>query len=315
MTADITEVECRDAVWKGTSEYLALFEDGDFEIDHNNAQEANAKASELLDLLGRINHLIDRADTFSIDQLTGLKTELEEVCRFHGVLMAAATDVNSDTSAVSAQQVVDDLPSMTVFETEEILNTSDEENECCPICFNNEEVILIEIARCRHSFCEDCIQRYFKNALSIGKVLSIRCPQPGCPEEIPFETMAQLMDDDWCAHYEELAVKALMRTDSNCKWCPQPGCETPVIVEGELDSVTCPGCRFKYCPKCLLEAHPKVTCSNYRTWKSDNQSADSKFSDWVLQNGVKKCPKCKMFTQKNKVIYISDPFLRSQNTN
>jgi len=315
----VSEVECGDAVREGTSNYLALFDDGNLEINHSNGHEAARRASYLLDLLERLNFFIDKSlsSPSTLARLMALRSELEETINFHGGLVKAFQSSRTPVcaTAVVATEDIADVPLPVIEIVEDVDRHHDNlfgyiddnsDDDGCPICFNNEGVILLEVShRCHHVFCEDCIQHYLRNALDTGKALSIRCPQPGCPEEIPFDVVSQLMDPEWCSHYEELAVKALMRTDANCKWCPRPGCETPVIVEGDVENVTCPGCQFKYCPKCLLESHPKVTCANFAQWKTDNKSADSKFDEWVLHHSVKKCPKCKMFTEKNKVGFTS----------
>jgi hypothetical protein len=86
--------------------------------------------------------------------------------------------------------------------------------------------------------------------------------------------------------------------DPNCRWCPRPGCGTPVIGDPQYRRIVCPKCQFEFCFECQDSWHTG-TCEQYRQWKLENGQADRKFDAWQKEN-TKPCPNCKTPIQKNE---------------
>jgi hypothetical protein len=100
--------------------------------------------------------------------------------------------------------------------------------------------------------------------------------------------------------YQSWLLADSLRLDPDCRWCPRPGCGTPMIGDRSRPMMICPksGCHFSFCFNCKEEWHADTTCERYQQWKIDNGGGDAKFDEWAAQN-TKVCPNCRAHTEKN----------------
>ena len=76
----------------------------------------------------------------------------------------------------------------------------------------------------------------------------------------------------------------------NKKQCPQPNCESFLQKMEKNDFVKCQK-GHKFCFNCLRPWHKGVSCENIM---------EKEFLKWKKNKVIKKCPRCKIYTEKNE---------------
>ena len=89
--------------------------------------------------------------------------------------------------------------------------------------------------------------------------------------------------------YQKFKLKSDLYNDPNVKFCPIKDCESYARKEGDNKYVTC-GEGHKFCFICSKPWHGRKKCDD---------EIDKDFKKWKKNKVIKKCPKCKMWTEKN----------------
>ncbi len=100
----------------------------------------------------------------------------------------------------------------------------------CLICYDPLEMAGGDVdavgGACNHRFHDTCWVNYLTSKLGEGEVLHITCPS--CPREVTAPEIRRLLPADQLARFERLVTAAELSRDPMVRWCPQPGCETPI---------------------------------------------------------------------------------------
>jgi hypothetical protein len=171
----------------------------------------------------------------------------------------------------------------------------------CPICYEDDEIVVRFKHGCNHQFCLQCLRRYATDKMKERSV-PIRCPQPDCKEEINLIDMRRILSEQELANYEQYLLDAFLQNNPNeFASCLTPDCDYMFMYDPENDNPDfyCPKCRKRYCLKCQVDYHTNSTCEKYQQWKRENGQADDKFEDYAKQQSLKQCPKCKRWVQKS----------------
>lgn len=145
--------------------------------------------------------------------------------------------------------------------------------------------------KCNHLFCSECYLNYLKDKIIENKVSKITCMQNKCP---------QILDDDFIINHlqnDERLIKKYKKFKSrndlysqpDVKFCPVKDCESYARKKGDNKYVTCLN-GHNFCFNCSKPWHEKKKCSD---------EIDKDFNKWKKNKIVKRCPKCRMWTEKN----------------
>ena len=112
------------------------------------------------------------------------------------------------------------------------------------------------------------------------------------------DRVRQVVDAATMAKYEAFLLKATLGDDQSVVWCPKPGCEMAMFVQGGL-MLICPAenCRFTFCRQCKVEWHTDSSCEQYQEWRKENSNADNLYEIWRAKH-TKPCPKCRVDIEK-----------------
>ena len=163
----------------------------------------------------------------------------------------------------------------------------------CNICM--EEIPPMEkkanILPCGHICCLYCWLNYFKNLILEAKVDQIKCINFACKAIISEEFVLNHIKEDQTLidKYKKFKFRIEIIKDENKNPCPHPDCESYLEKSKETKYVKCKN-GHEYCFDCLKPPHGNKKCL----------SLDSKFFIWQKKKNVKKCPKCKIFIEKNE---------------
>ena len=184
-------------------------------------------------------------------------------------------------------------PLIELKNSDDELEEDDNSNEICDLCtegLKNSEVKSNTLP-CKHLFCNDCYLNYFQDKIKNNKVGKITCMQHKCPHEFDDDfIISHLAGDEVLINkYKKFKLRNKLYEDSNIKFCPIKGCESYAKREGNEKCVTCLE-GHQFCFECSKPWHGDKKCQ---------EEIDKDFNKWKRNKLVKRCPKCKFWTEKN----------------
>eukprot|EP00638_Chattonella_subsalsa_P001277 CAMPEP_0117744504 /NCGR_PEP_ID=MMETSP0947-20121206/6800_1 /TAXON_ID=44440 /ORGANISM="Chattonella subsalsa, Strain CCMP2191" /LENGTH=304 /DNA_ID=CAMNT_0005561469 /DNA_START=77 /DNA_END=992 /DNA_ORIENTATION=- len=175
--------------------------------------------------------------------------------------------------------------------------------ENCSICYEECSPYVPVDANsknCEHIFCEDCLKTHLKLKINEGKVSpqDMTCPHNVCERSLSENEISSLLnytDHDFFEKYKRFKREYELQKDPLNTWCPLPSCNAVFKKDPDSTNAVCPDCNHKFCLKCFGPNHPFLTCqmagqSAYVAWMKERKR---------LSEGVKRCPKCKFYIEKN----------------
>jgi hypothetical protein len=203
--------------------------------------------------------------------------------------------VKIDTVQKKGSQVIN-----TQTQEDEVIALTEQRN--CAICSEDYSFDLTyQYEQCKHSYCIDCLSKYYSTCIMTGDVLSIGCPDNHCETEVTPEQIEAIVDADLFEKYKLFNYRAKMRLETDSRWCPKTDCNT--IVKGDEDTLFCKctnsDCGFEFCFSCSFEFHPGFTCEEIA--KKNHIHKDYKRADkWKKKHKTKQCPQCRADIEKDK---------------
>ena len=165
----------------------------------------------------------------------------------------------------------------------------------CGICADKIEYpdsMKVKIS-CGHYFCVDCWENYLQEKINNSNVVKISCMQHGCSVVLTKEFVKKILanDDALIQKYEKFLEKQkLLMSNKNIKFCPIPDCDGYAEKKDANKYVKC-NFGHDFCFECLKQPHGKQNCE---------EIIDADFEEWKKHKIVKRCPNCKIWTEKNE---------------
>ena len=75
-------------------------------------------------------------------------------------------------------------------------------SEICKICMEGKEG-LVEIQKCGHRFCEQCIRMYLEYNVSVRNIYRLICMKAGCDAVLGLEEIERFADQDVISKYKK----------------------------------------------------------------------------------------------------------------
>ena len=176
---------------------------------------------------------------------------------------------------------------------DDIIGDDNNEPTYCDLC--TDEMKKSEIQNndlpCKHLFCNDCYLNYFQDKIKNNKVGKITCMQHKCPHEFDDDFIIRHLANDEVLinKYKKFKLRNKLYEDSNIKFCPVKDCESYAKKEGDDKYVTCLE-GHQFCFECAKPWHGNNKCQD---------EIDKDFKKWKKNRLIKRCPKCKFWTEKN----------------
>ena len=173
------------------------------------------------------------------------------------------------------------------------LNTNKTSNKECALCFEAIENPAEVKLKCGHYFCKDCWIDYLKEKITNANVSKILCMQHGCGGIIETKFIKDILKDnkDLSDKYDKFYQrKKMLEKSDKVKFCPFPDCEGYAEKKTKNKYVKC-NFGHEFCFECGNAPHGKKKCS---------EMVDKEFEEWRSHKIVKRCPCCRMWTEKNE---------------
>ena len=163
----------------------------------------------------------------------------------------------------------------------------------CDLCSDemNKNEIEQNKLDCNHLFCNDCYLNYLQYKITNNKVGKITCMQFKCPHEFDDNFIVSHLagDEILINKYRKFKLRNELYKEDNIKFCPIKDCESYAKKEGDNNYVTCLE-GHQFCFQCSKPWHGKKKCQD---------EIDKDFKKWKRNKLLKRCPKCKFWTEKN----------------
>ncbi len=165
----------------------------------------------------------------------------------------------------------------------------------CGICAEKIEYpdsMKVKIS-CGHNFCVECWENYLTEKINNSNVVKISCMQHGCSVVLTKEFIKKILanDEALIQKYEKFLEKQnLLMSNKNIKFCPIPDCDGYAEKKDKNKYVKC-NFGHDFCFECLKQPHGSQKCE---------EIIDADFEEWKKHKIVKRCPNCKIWTEKNE---------------
>ena len=163
----------------------------------------------------------------------------------------------------------------------------------CGICgelINNPYRVTL---KCEHYFCNDCYIDYLKEKITNANVSKILCMQHGCGTILETKFIKKILEGnkDLIEKYDKfLQRKKMLEQSDKMRFCPIPDCEGYAEKKGKNKYVKC-NYGHEFCFDCGSKPHGRKKCADIM---------DKEFEEWKSHKIVKRCPCCRMWTEKNE---------------
>ena len=163
----------------------------------------------------------------------------------------------------------------------------------CDLCSEEmtDKEIMDNKLPCNHLFCNDCYLNFLQDKITNNKVGKITCMQFKCPHEFDEKFIISHLAEDQVLinKYKKFKIRNDLYSNENVKFCPIKNCESYAKKEGDNKYVTCLE-GHQFCFQCSKPWHGNKKCQD---------EIDKDFKKWKRNKLVKRCPKCKFWTEKN----------------
>ena len=176
-----------------------------------------------------------------------------------------------------------------------IINLDDIQNDfTCPICgdlIENNKNNVIKLDKCGDEYCINCWYNYIQSKIEEGYV-NIKCMNYDCQEILNKEFILKIIKDNdkLIKKYDKFSKKLEILNNPNKKFCPYKNCDS---YGEKIDNNKYIKCKngHKFCFICLKEWHGNKPCE---------KKEDEEINKWKKDKILKKCPNCKIWTEKNE---------------
>ena len=163
----------------------------------------------------------------------------------------------------------------------------------CGICGETITSTYKVYLKCRHHFCVDCWMDYLKEKITNANVSKILCMQHGCTTILEEKFIKKILgvNQDLIDKYDKFSQrKKMLEQSDKIRFCPIPDCEGYAEKKGKSKVVKC-NFGHEFCFQCGGAPHGKKKCEDIM---------DKEFEEWRSKRIVKRCPCCRMWTEKNE---------------
>eukprot|EP01102_Stenamoeba_stenopodia_P019754 TRINITY_DN7534_c0_g1_i2.p1 TRINITY_DN7534_c0_g1~~TRINITY_DN7534_c0_g1_i2.p1 ORF type:complete len:292 (-),score=20.78 TRINITY_DN7534_c0_g1_i2:47-922(-) len=151
--------------------------------------------------------------------------------------------------------------------------------------------------QCSHVYCKACMISYFKTLMNEGKLHNVVCPDPTCKANIADTRAQHVLEEKDFQKFSRHRLLSCYQREPNCRWCPRPDCETPIVGfpdDPNFPKLQCITCDMEFCFHCVKPWHEGKCQANQKKGKGEEEAVKKlcKKMNWA------ECPKCHVFIER-----------------
>ncbi|KAI3410085.1 hypothetical protein GPALN_006447 [Globodera pallida] len=167
----------------------------------------------------------------------------------------------------------------------------------CPVCCVRQHPSNFQkLKTCSHLTCKSCLVKYLNLEIMESRT-NISCPN--CTALLHASDIYALLEHqpDLVERYEIFALRRVLSTDPDARWCPAPDCTYAVIAYScaACPQLRCERCDTMFCYHCKNNWHPNQTCDQARAKLSGMRGFGAQstiLTDLTGNDMTKACPRC-----------------------
>ena len=176
----------------------------------------------------------------------------------------------------------------------------DEVEIVCEICSTVRKASNYITLECEHRYCKDCVKQFIDDLILDGKVgIDLSCPECSKPinPHIVFAVIDNETKDRYERHYLRNSECKPGEVFVSCIGRPGINCEFGQFISKDREEFCCPECGVKFCARCKLDVHPRITCQQQKMIKNYQEP----YIKAALEDGsMGLCPWCDTPIEKDK---------------
>ena len=177
-------------------------------------------------------------------------------------------------------------------EEEENLNPNE-----CPICMGDFEN-PVEIEKCKHKFCQECLNSYLVNLINHNRIDQISCPKKNCSnKELSEEFFSQFLSEQEYFKFRQFRAQNEIARDSKKIFCPL--CDSYASIDGITEKYDSNNPNYKKSTLKCQNGHEFCSCGR-PLHENECYHDEKEFKEFLSLEKIKKCPKCGFLIKKSK---------------
>ena len=167
----------------------------------------------------------------------------------------------------------------------------------CPICMGDFEN-PVEIEKCKHKFCQECLNSYLVNLINHNRIDQIPCPKKNCSnKELSEEFFSQFLSEQEYFKFRQFRAQNEIARDSKKIFCPL--CDSYASIDGITEKYDSNDPNYKKSTLKCQNGHEFCSCGR-PLHENECYHDDKEFKEFLTLEKIKKCPKCGFLIKKSK---------------
>ena len=258
------------------------------------------------------NNLISKTRNLKISQIKKKNDDICEICgeakEFHRIKDFRDPHLSVEDDKFETDNLSNDINEPQKINNDDIntniINPKEEEIEdksdpnICQICMDDFENPL-EMENCKHKFCQECFHSYLIERIKHNQIDQMPCPKKNCKNQNLSENFfSQYLSEQEYFKFRQFRAQNEIARDSRKVFCPL--CDSYADI-GEGESFILDSNNPEYSKTTLKCQNGHEFCSCGRpTHEGDCYRDEKEFKELLIQEDIKKCPKCGFLIKKNR---------------
>ena len=204
--------------------------------------------------------------------------------------------LNNDENILERDNLINNNQNNVIEKEEEKEEENTNPNEC-QICMGDFEN-PIEIEECKHKFCQECFNSYLVNLINNNRIDEIPCPQKKCSnKKLSEDFFSQYLSEQEYFKYRQFKAQNEIARDSKKIFCPI--CDSYAQIDDGIEKYDSNNPDYKKTTLKCQNGHEFCSCGR-PLHENDCYHDEKEFTEFLVSEKIKKCPKCGFLIKKNK---------------
>lgn len=210
-----------------------------------------------------------------------------------------------------------------------------EKQKICVVCTDEKVPSKFYVLKnCGHAdFCRECLEQALTVAVVENNVKNLKCLNTDCGMPLDYDEIAKILDPEMFRTFDKLLMETEVVGMADAETCPNAECGLKSFHARSAADATrvtvCPHCRKEFCLVCkamlngstnnheceqtnpairqAVDAYENASASVAERIRLEESYGKTRLQSWIanrqsqrVMDGMKKCPRCRMPTEKTE---------------